>query len=112
MDHDFLLFALVGFIAQLVDGAIGMAYGVTSSSVLLAFGVAPAQASAAVHAAEVFTTAISGGSHLAFRNINWRLFIRLAPIGMLAGALGAYVLTSVDGAVVRPIVTIYLGILG
>ena len=71
----FLLFALVGFVAQAVDGALGMAYGVISSSVLLAFGVPPATASASVHGAEVFTTAASAGSHIWHKNVEWRLFV-------------------------------------
>ena len=68
---DFLLFAIVGFLAQAVDGALGMAYGVISSTTLPAFGVSPAHASAAVHAAELFTTAASGSAHLYPRNIVW-----------------------------------------
>ncbi len=109
---DFLLFAVVGFLAQAVDGALGMAYGVISSTTLLAFGVSPAHASAAVHAAELFTTAASGSSHLYHRNIDWRLFWRLAPFGILGGCLGAYVLTSFDGDMIKPFVTGYLGLVG
>jgi hypothetical protein len=112
MDPDFWLFMAVGFAAQLVDGALGMAYGVISSTVLLAFGVPPAQASAAVHAAEVFTTGASGASHMAHRNVDWKLFRRLAPAGAAGAVLGAYVLTSVDGDAIRPFVTGYLAILG
>jgi uncharacterized protein len=112
MEDSFLVFALVGFLAQIVDGALGMAYGVVSSSVLLAFGVPPAAASASVHAAEVFTTAASAGSHVWHRNVNWRLFCILAPVGILGGVLGTYVLTSVDGALLRPIVAAYLGVMG
>ena len=76
-------FLLVGFVAQLIDGAVGMAYGVISSSVLLAFGVPPAQVSATIHAAECFTTGASGASHLVHRNIDWKLFWRLAPAGVV-----------------------------
>lgn len=112
MIEQFALFAGVGFLAQLVDGALGMAYGVVSSTVLLSFGVLPAQASASVHAAELFTTAASGGSHIANKNIDWRLFWRLAPAGIVGGVLGAYVLTSIDGAMLRPFVIGYLGIMG
>ena len=112
MEDSFLLFALVGFLAQLVDGALGMAYGVVSSSVLLAFGVTPAAASASVHAAEVFTTAASAGSHVWHRNLNWRLFWRLAPAGVLGGVIGTYVLTSFDSGFLRPIVAGYLGVMG
>lgn len=109
---DFLIFAMVGFVAQAVDGALGMAYGVISSTVLLSAGVAPAHASAAVHGAELFTTAASGSAHLYHRNIDWRLLVRLAPFGILGGVLGAYVLTSFDGDVIKPFVTAYLAILG
>jgi uncharacterized protein len=110
--QDFLLFALVGFLAQAVDGALGMAYGVISSTTLLAFGVSPAHASQAVHAAELFTTAASGSAHLYHRNIDWKLFWRLAPFGMLGGCLGAYVLTSVDASAMKPVVTTYLALVG
>ena len=109
---EFLLFAVVGFLAQIVDGALGMAYGVISSTVLLAFGVPPAHASASVHAAEIFTTAASGSAHLYHRNINWKLFARLVPFGVLGGVLGAYVLTSFDGDFIKPYVTAYLAIVG
>ncbi len=109
---DFLLFALVGFLAQIVDGALGMAYGVISSTVLLSFGVPPATASASVHAAEVFTTAASAGSHAVHRNVNWRLFAPLALAGVLGGATGAFLLTSVDGDVMKPFITAYLAFMG
>jgi uncharacterized membrane protein YfcA len=84
VEEMFVLFLVVGFLAQLVDGALGMAYGVVSSSVLLAFGVPPAAASASVHAAELFTTAASAGSHVWHRNVNWNLFARLARVGFWA----------------------------
>lgn len=109
---EFLLFAVVGFMAQAVDGALGMAYGVISSTTLLAFGVPPAQASAAAHGAELFTTAASGSAHLYHRNIDWKLFARLVPFGIAGGCVGAYVLTSFDGGVVKPYVTAYLAIIG
>lgn len=110
--QDFLLFLLVGFLAQAVDGALGMAYGVISSTTLLAFGVSPAHASAAVHAAELFTTAASGSSHLYHRNIDWKLFWRLMPFGVVGGVLGAFVLTSFPGGVMKPYVTAYLALVG
>lgn len=110
--QDFILFAIVGFLAQAVDGALGMAYGVISSTTLLAFGVTPAHASAAVHAAELFTTAASGSSHLYHRNIDWKLFWRLMPFGVLGGVIGAYVLTSFPGNVMKPYVTAYLALVG
>lgn len=109
---DFLMFFVVGFVAQGIDGALGMAYGVICSTVLLGFGFAPAQVSASVHAAELFTTAASGSGHLYHRNIDWKLFFRLAPCGIIGGVLGAYVLTSVDGTAIKPFITAYLAILG
>lgn len=112
MGPEFLIFMAVGFFAQIVDGALGMAYGVVSSTMLLSFGVPPAVASASVHAAEMFTTAASATSHITQRNVNWRLFWRLAPAGIVGGVLGTYVLTAVDGALLRPFVTVYLGLLG
>ncbi|KQT69743.1 MULTISPECIES: sulfite exporter TauE/SafE family protein [unclassified Aureimonas] len=109
---EFLLFFFVGALAQLVDGALGMAYGVISSTVLLSFGIPPAQASASVHAAELFTTAASGTGHIVNRNIDWKLFRRLVPFGVVGGALGAYVLTSVDGDAIKPYIAAYLGAIG
>lgn len=110
--QDFLVFLLVGFLAQSVDGALGMAYGVISSTVLLSFGVPPATASASVHAAEVFTTAASAGSHTVNKNVNWKLFVPLAMGGVVGGCLGAFVLTSIDGDLVKPWITAYLAIMG
>jgi uncharacterized membrane protein YfcA len=110
--QDFILFAVVGLLAQIIDGALGMAYGVVCATVLLSFGVSPAHASAAIHAAELFTTAASGSAHLYHRNIDWRLFVRLAPFGIVGGVLGAFVLTSFDGSTIKPVVTTYLALLG
>ena len=110
--HDFLIFAFVGFLAQIVDGALGMAYGVISSTVLLSFGVPPATASATVHAAEVFTTAASAGSHAVNRNVNWKLFAPLALGGCIGGGIGAFLLTSIDGGVLKPFITGYLALMG
>ena len=110
--HDFLIFLFVGFLAQTVDGALGMAYGVISSTVLLSFGVPPATASASVHAAEVFTTAASAGSHAVNRNVNWKLFAPLALGGCVGGGLGAFLLASMDGAVLKPFITGYLALMG
>lgn len=108
----FLLFLVVGFLAQAVDGALGMAYGVISSSVLLALGVPPATASASVHGAEVFTTAASAGSHVWHGNVDWRLLIPLAIAGVIGGCLGAYVLTGIEGSVIKPFVIAYLALMG
>lgn len=108
----FLLFLAVGLLAQLIDGAMGMAYGVISSSVLMAFGVPPATASACIHTAEVFTTAATAGSHVVHRNINWRLFFPLAAAGVVGGILGVTVLTGVPGDKIKPFVAAYLAAVG
>ena len=90
----FLLFLAVGLLAQVVDGALGMAYGVIANTVLLAFGVPPAAASASVHVAKIFTGGASAVSHVMHRNILWSLFWPLAAGGMIGGVVGAYVLTG------------------
>ena len=107
-----LVFAIVGFLAQLVDGALGMAYGLISTTVLLALGVMPATASASVHIAEMFTTAASGAAHIAHRNVDFRTLLRLAPAGVVGGVLGVYLVTGVEGSVIRPFVIAYLGLMG
>lgn len=110
---DLLPFILVGFAAQLIDGALGMAFGVITSTLLVGvMGVPPALASAKVHVVEVFTTGISGLNHLWHRNIDARLFFRLLIPGVVGGVLGAYVLTSFDGAVIKPFVLAYLAGVG
>lgn len=108
----FLLFMLVGFLAQSVDGALGMAYGVVSTTVLLAIGVPPAAASASVHTAEIFTTAASGASHVYHRNVSWPLWWPLLIAGMIGGVIGAYVLSGVSGDMIKPFILAYLAILG
>jgi uncharacterized membrane protein YfcA len=107
-----LLFALIGFAAQLIDGALGMAFGVISSTILVSIGVPPAAASAGVHTAETFTTAVSGISHVAHRNVDWRLFFRIVIPGVIGGVLGAYVLTQISADTARPFVLAYLASLG
>ena len=112
MWDDILLFVAIGFAAQIVDGAIGMAYGVTSTSVLLSFGVPPATASACVHTAETFTTGASGVAHWRLGNIDRNLVWRIAVPGMIGGAIGAYVLTNLPGDAIRPYINAYLLLLG
>ncbi len=108
-----LPFIAVGFAAQMVDGALGMAFGVISSTMLVAvMGVPPAIASQRVHLVECFTTATSGLSHLFHGNIDKRLFFRLLIPGVTGGVLGAYVLTSFDASVVKPFVLVYLSCIG
>ena len=108
LGDQFLFFVLVGLAAQLIDGALGMAFGLVSSSVLLSMGVPPAAVSASVHTAEVFTTGASGVSHLAMGNVDKRLFLRLALPGMAGGVIGAYVLTQLPGDAIRPVIYAYL----
>ncbi|WP_310468919.1 sulfite exporter TauE/SafE family protein [Sphingomonas sp.] len=109
---DLLPFIVVGFAAQLIDGALGMAFGVISTTMLLSLGVPPAAASAGVHTVETFTTGVSGASHILHKNVDWRLFARLAIPGVIGGVLGAYVLTQIDAATVKPFVLAYLGAIG
>ena len=112
MWEDILLFVAVGFAAQLIDGALGMAYGVSATAVLLGLGVPPATASASVHAAEVFTTGASGLSHWRFGNVDLKLLRRLAIPGMIGGATGAFLLSNIPGEVIRPFVSAYLVLMG
>jgi uncharacterized protein len=109
---DFLFYVAVGFAAQIVDGAIGMAYGITATTVLLSMGVPPATASASVHAAEVFTTGASGVAHWQLGNIDRRLVLRLMLPGMIGGAIGAYVLVNLPANLIKPWVNAYLLALG
>jgi uncharacterized protein len=109
---DFFALVAVGFFAQLVDGALGMAFGVISTTALLALGIPPAYASAATHTAEVATTGAAGLSHLFHRNINSRLLVTLITAGVLGGVLGAYVLSNIDGKAIRPFVSAYLLVMG
>jgi uncharacterized membrane protein YfcA len=103
-----LPFILIGFAAQLVDGALGMAYGTISSTLLVGLGVPPAVASAGVHTAETFTTGISAVSHIAHGNVDWKLFARIVVPGVIGGVLGAYVLSNIHAEAARPFVLAYL----
>ncbi|WP_210356645.1 sulfite exporter TauE/SafE family protein [Sphingomonas beigongshangi] len=108
-----LPFVAIGFAAQIVDGALGMAFGlITSTLMVTVMGTPPALASASVHAVETFTTAASGVSHVVNRNVDWRLFRRLVIPGMIGAVLGATVLSSIDGSVARPFVMAYLALIG
>lgn len=102
----------VGLLAQVIDGALGMAYGITSTSFLLAAGASPAMASGATHLAEVFTTGVSGVSHLKLGNVNKRLFLSLLVPGIIGALLGTYVLGNVDGKLLKPYITVYLLLMG
>lgn len=109
---EFGLYVLAGFVAQLIDGALGMAYGVSASSLLSVFGVEPRVVSATVHAAECFTTGASGLSHHAFGNVDRALFRRLLIPAVIGAVIGAYVLTAIDGKVLKPYISIYLVVMG
>lgn len=114
LDSMFFIFVAGGFVAQLIDGSLGMAYGVSASTFLMSFGVPPAAASASIHTAEIFTSGISGLSHLKFRNVNKKLFRSLLIPGVLGAVAGAYILTSFESYnnIIRPIVAVYTLILG
>jgi len=112
MDVSFILLVFVGFIAQIIDGSLGMAYGVSANSFLLAIGLSPAIASASVHASEVVTTLVSGFSHWRFGNTDRRMILRLLIPGVIGGGVGAYVLTSIDGNSIKPYISIYLLLMG
>lgn len=112
MITEYVLLGAIGFLAQLIDGALGMAFGVISTSAMLSMGMPPAQASAIVHTAEIFTTAASAGSHLWHRNVDWRLVARLGVAGVLGAVLGAWILSNVDAGVVRPYISAYLLLVG
>jgi hypothetical protein len=112
MSASFLGYVLAGFVAQLIDGALGMAYGVTASSLLLAFGMPPATTSATVHMAECFTTGASAVSHHAFGNVDRALFRRLLIPGVVGAILGATILSMVPGDALKPYVSAYLLVMG
>jgi uncharacterized protein len=106
----------IGFAAQIIDGALGMAFGVICSTLLVSvMGVPPARASAGVHLVEMFTTGASGISHVLHKNVDWKLFARIAIPGMIGGAIGAYVLAllfKMDSEAARPLVMLYLTCVG
>ncbi len=112
LTQEFALYVLAGFVAQMIDGALGMAYGVSASSLLSILGVSPQVVSATVHAAECFTTGASGLSHHAFGNVDRTLFRRLLIPAVIGAVVGAYVLTSIDGKVLKPYISVYLVVMG
>lgn len=114
VDSSIFLYVLAGFTAQMIDGALGMAYGVTATTFLLSFGVTPAASSASVHASEVFTSGVSGLMHLKFGNVNNKLFKSLLIPGVIGAILGAYILSSFEqyNYIIKPLVSAYTLILG
>ncbi|HEU4473108.1 MAG TPA: TSUP family transporter, partial [Flavisolibacter sp.] len=114
-DRQFIFFVLSGFLAQLVDGALSMGYGVTSATCLITFGVNPVAMSAAIHTSEIFTTGISGYSHYKFGNVNKKLFRHLVIPGVLGAVLGAVLLVFLGekyGKWLMPAIAVYAGFLG
>lgn len=109
---DFFFFAFIGFIAQMIDGTLGMAYGVSCNTLLLGLGISPLTASASVHTAEVFTTAVSGFSHFKLGNVDLSLFKKLVVPGVVGGVIGAYILSSLPGEKLKPFISLYLLIMG
>jgi len=107
-----VVLAIVGFIAQLVDGSLGMAYGASSATLLLAVGVAPALASASVHLSEVATTAASGASHWRFGNVDWSKFGWLTVPGALGAFGGALAVSAISAEAAAPFVALFLFFLG
>lgn len=112
MDTSFLLFVAIGFVAQLIDGSIGMAYGLISTTSLIAAGVAPAHATAAVHLSEVFTTGVSGFAHWRLGNVDRELLRRLAIPGIAGGMIGATTVGLVPTDIIKPIINVYLAVMG
>jgi len=113
IDGEFFTFLAVGFFAEIIDGSLGMAYGVICSSFLIYLGVPPALASSGVHTAEVFTTGVSGLSHLHFKNVDKSLFFRLVFAGVIGSILGAFALSElIDGDVIKPFISAYMLFIG
>ena len=110
--HEFLTFALIGFLAQLIDGSLGMGYGMISSASLLVAGIPPALASASTHAAKLFTSGTSALSHFALGNVDRGVFWKLSVFGSLGGVLGAVAITQLNGAAIKPFVMAYLACIG
>ncbi|OMQ10953.1 sulfite exporter TauE/SafE family protein [[Flexibacter] sp. ATCC 35103] len=111
-DQEFLVFFAIGVFAQLVDGTLGMGYGATSTSFLLAYGVPPVVSSTAVHVSEMFTTGASALSHHKFGNINKKLTKHLLIPGVLGSITGAYLLSDViNGDIIKPFIAVYMIIL-
>lgn len=109
---EFWTYTLVGFLAQMIDGSLGMAYGISSTTFLLTAGVSPAAASASVHMSEVFTSGVSGLTHLKFGNVNKKLFKILLIPGTIGAVLGAYIITNLDGNLIKPYISAYLLVMG
>lgn len=110
--NNFLTFVIAGFIAQLIGGALGMGYGISSNLLLMSFGVPPAVATASIHVAELFTAGASGFTHWKLDNVDKALFQRLAISGVIGAVVGAFLLTQIPGQIIRPYIAIYLLVMG
>ena len=108
----FIICLICGFSAQMIDGTLGMAYGVSCSSLLQSLGIPSAMSSFCVHTAEIFTSFFSGISHFTMKNFDKKLFLSLIIPGVLGGILGAYILTNIDDSVISPLISAYLIIMG
>ena len=112
INQDFFIYLVIGVMAQLVDGTLGMGYGATSTSFLISVGVPPAISSTGVHVAEMFTTGASAISHYKFKNINKKLVTYLLIPGVIGSVIGAYLLADViDGKVIKPFISVYMIVL-
>src|SRR5690606_9091838 len=114
LGDNFWVFVLAGMVAQMIDGALGMAYGVSASTFLLSFGVSPAAANASIHTSEIFTSGVSGLMHLQFRNVNKKLFKTLLLPGVIGAALGALTLSFLEQytTLLKPLIAVYTLYLG
>lgn len=110
--NEIITFFIIGFFAQIIDGALGMAYGIISMSVLLGIGIPPMVASASIHTAEVITTGVSGLSHALFKNIDYRLFRRLVIPGVIGSIIGSFLLTKIPSNAIKPFIACYLFLMG
>jgi uncharacterized protein len=109
---EFWTFAIVGFVAQLIDGTLGLGFGIISASVLLGQGVAPALVSASVNAAKIPTTGTAAFSHFINKNLDWSIVWALVLFGALGGIFGMFLLTSLKGPALNTLVTVYLVFIG
>lgn len=113
-NEEFFYYVMGGFVAQMIDGALGMAYGVTAATFLLTLGVPPSAVSASVHTSEIFTSGVSGYMHLKFGNVNSKLFKKILFPGVVGAITGAYLVSSLEKYIyiIKPLVAVYTLILG
>ncbi|MGE4322617.1 MAG: sulfite exporter TauE/SafE family protein [Sphingobium sp.] len=109
---DLIPFILIGFVAQTVDSALGMAFGVLSNALLIMLGLPPVAASAVTHTVEGVTSGASGAAHAFQRNVDWPLFARLVVPGIVGGLIGVWVLTMLSADIARPVMLVYLAAIG